>query len=548
MRTRLHLVIALVAVALLGTACFSPPGGGDPGGSANAAPQDVGPPQPGGIYRYGLPSDARSLDPHAQSSYNTHVAIGATYSKLVDWKTGPDVPYGTSEIEGDLAESWEVSEDGRTWTFHLRHGARFHDVPPVNGREFVAQDVLCTMQRIQELPGHQLNQISMVENITAPDDYTVVFQLSEPYAAFDTNLAGQFMWILPCEGTRGEFDLATQAIGTGPFVLEKWDRNRERVLTAHENYYEEGRPYLDGIHVSIVPDQASAIAALRTGKLDFLSSLSSDKAQVKQLMAQNPQLRVRNEQGNVQVRVYMNQEAEPFDDPRVRRAVALAVDRRSMLETIRSGGSLTGPITPSLFGGLPADRSAELQPYDPERAKALLAEAGFPDGFPATMIVTNGYGETVVREAQWVQQDLAKVGIEVTLDVQDYATYFTESWAKQNYQMGFGLQTPMQSADEYLSTEWLSSGSRNWYGIDDPELDRMIVEQRGMLDKAAREQALLEIQRYIVENVSNPVPLYVYDTQTVSAPYVHGSYPHPDYGSRHLKDVWLGPEAPGRTS
>ena len=145
--------------------------------------------------------------------------------------------------------------------------------------------------------------------------------------------------------------------------------------------------------------------------------------------------------------------------------------------------------------------------------------------------------QTVVREAQWAQQDLAEVGIQVELDVQDYATYFTESFAGKNYAMGFGLQTPMLAADEYLSSEWLSTGARNWYGIADPRLDRMISEQRGILDPAARLQTLLDIQRYIVENVSNPVPLYVYNGQSILAPYVHDVYPHPDYGTRHQADT-----------
>ncbi|MHA6616984.1 ABC transporter substrate-binding protein [Pseudonocardia sp. DLS-67] len=543
-----RLVIALVLVALLGSACFSAPGGGGSGASLDERrpQQDAGPPQPGGVFRYALPSDARSLDPHSQSSFNTHIAIGSTYSKLVDFKTGPDIPYGAPELEGDLAESWETSPDGRTWTFHLRHGVRFHDVAPVSGREFTSQDVLCTLQRIRELPGHQINQIAMVQDVTAPDPYTVVFQLAEPYAEFDTNLAGHFMWMLPCEGTRGEFDLATTAIGTGPYVLERWERDRERVLTAHPGYYVEGQPYIDRIEISIVPDQAAAIAAFRTGQTDFLSALTLDVAQAERLLAEDPEAVLQREQGLTQTRVYMNQEREPFDDVRVRRAVALAVDRQGMIDSIRAGGSPTAAVTPTLFGGLPSEEAVRLQPHDPERARALLAEAGFPQGFSTKMIITDGYGENVVREAQWVQQDLAEVGIQVELVVQDYATYFTESFAGKNYDMGYGLQTPMLSADEYLTGEWTSDGTRNWYGIADPALDQMIAAQRGELDRAAREQQLHDIQRYIIENVSNPVPLYVYDGLSIYAPYLHDVYPHPDYGTRHQARMWLGPEAPGR--
>jgi peptide/nickel transport system substrate-binding protein len=152
----------------------------------------------------------------------------------------------------------------------------------------------------------------------------------------------------------------------------------------------------------------------------------------------------------------------------------------------------------------------------------------------------------VVREAHWVQQALAEIGLRVELVVQDYATYFTESFAGKNYDMGYGLQTPMLSADEYLTGEWTSDGPRNWYGIADPQLDRMISEQRGELDRAARERQLHDIQRYIIENVSNPVPLYVYNGLSIYQSYLHDVWPHPDYGTRHQARIWLGPEAPGR--
>lgn len=533
--------------AFLAAGCFS--GGAQQQGTGGQGQEPTGDPVPGGTYRLALPSDAPSLDPHKESSYNTHITVGAVYSKLVDFRTGPDLPYGSMELEGDLAEEWEVSDDGRTWTFHLRRGVRFHDVAPVSGREFTADDVLATVQRIQELPGQQLYLIDMVESVDAPDDYTVVFTLSAPFAAFDQNMADHFMWILPREGIEGDFDLERQAIGTGPFVLDDWQQDQERTYVKHPDYYAAPKPYLDGAHVTIVPDQHALIAAFRTGKVDTLTGLSSQEDQVRALAQEDPDVRIGEEQALTGVILYVNQDVEPFDDIRVRRALSMAVDYQSMAQSLRpgdKGGAPSAPVTPTLFGGLPEEEVLKLQPYDPEQAKQLLAEAGHPDGFSATMITTNGYGETVLREAQWVQQDLEKVGIQVEIDVQDYATYFTQSYAPQNYEMGFGLQTPFLSADTILSSVWLSDGSRNWYGIDDPELDQMIRDQRGILDEAEREQALLEISRYIIENVSNPLVLYTYITMAVYAPHVKNHHTHPDYGQRHWASVWLSEDAPGR--
>ncbi|USQ80503.1 ABC transporter substrate-binding protein [Ornithinimicrobium faecis] len=545
-RSRTRLLIAGVAVVATTSACFGgasgQSGANDNAGSsasANLPEEDAGDPVPGGILEMATPSDARSLDPHREASYNTHGAIGSVYSRLTAFKTGEDVEYGTTEVEGDLAEEWEANEDSTEWTFHLREGVKFHNKPPVNGREFTSADVLCTIDRIQTLPGHQLTLISDVTDLAAPDDYTVTFSLASPNVDFDRVLANPFLVILPCEATEGDVDLDTDAIGTGAFVLDSWTRDRERVLSANPDYFIEDRPYLDGYHVTIMPDAQSQQAALRSGKLDLMAGLSIDARQVDTLLSQVEGLRLRQEGGSTQTRIYLNTNEEPFDDLNVRRAVALAIDREGMIEGLRAGGSLTGPVTPSFEGALTSEEVGELTPYDPEQAKELLAEAGFPDGFSAEMKVTDGYGGTVVKEAQWVQQDLAEVGIDVDIKMEDYATYYGDSWAQENYTIAYGLQTPMLSADEYLTSEYLSDGGRNWNGVDDPKLDEMIKEQRTITDAAERDAALQEIQRYIITEVAAPLSLYVYDGQTMLSGAVQGYYPHPDYSSREYMDIWL---------
>ncbi|WP_114908091.1 ABC transporter substrate-binding protein [Ornithinimicrobium murale] len=542
-RSRARLLIAGVAVVATTSACFGGAAGQsgsdstDP--SADQPQEDAGDPVAGGVLQMATPSDARSLDPHREASYNTHAAIGSVYSRLTAFKTGEDVEYGTTEVEGDLAEDWEANEDSTEWTFHLREGVTFHDKAPVNGREFTSADVLCTIERIQTLPGHQLGLISEVTDIAAPDDYTVTFTLASPNVDFDRVVANPFLVILPCEGTNEEFNLDTEAIGTGAFVLDEWSRDRERTLSANPDYFVEDRPYLDGYHVTIMPDAQSQTAALRSGKLQLMTGLSTDARAVDTLLSQVDGLRLRQEGGSTQTRVYLNVNEEPFDDLNVRRAVAHAIDREGMIEGLRAGGSLSGPVTPSFEGALSSEEVAELTPYDPELAKELLAEAGYPDGFSLEMKVTDGYGETVVKEAQWVQQDLAEVGIDVEIKIEDYATYYGDSWAQQNYVIAYGLQTPMLSADEYLTAEYLSDGGRNWNGVNDPKLDEMIQEQRTITDPVERDEKLQEIQRYIITEVSSPLSLYVYDGQTMISSDVQGYHPHPDYSSREYMNIWL---------
>lgn len=493
-------------------------------------------PKSGGTYTILTPADPDMLDPHRQSSIYTHMLAGLVYNKLVTYETGPDAAYTDYNVVPDLAERWEVSDDGKTYTFHLRE-AYWHDVEPVNGRQLTAQDVVSTMERIINLPGHQAALLSVVESIVAQDDQTVVFTLKQPFAPFLNFMANHFMWILPKEAIDGKVDLATDAIGTGPFVLEKWEDNVQATYKKNPNYYEEGKPYLDEIIYKVVPEQGSRIAAFRTGQADSIGGLSPEE--ITQLQKTNPNIKIFEALFATQEQLYMNMEREPFTDLRVRKAISMAVDRKSMVKAIYGGGETSGPVNPSLGDwALPLEEREKLLSYNPEEAKKLLAEAGYPNGFDTTMMVTNGYGEQLVRVAQWVAEDLRNVGINVEIEVVEYAAYFSEKWPNVDYDMGVGYQTYFQEPDEWLRTQLHTDGSRNWYNISDPELDKLLDEQRTILDVEKRKQYIYEIQRYVLENVVNPIPITTYYTKTPIQPYVRDSFPHASYGYGYLKDVW----------
>ena len=494
-------------------------------------------PKSGGTYTILTAADPDMLDPHRQSSIYTHMLAGLVYNKLVTYETGPDVAYTDYNVVPDLAERWEVSEDGKTYTFYLRE-AYWHDKEPVNGRQLTAEDVVATMERIINLPGHQAALLSEVDSIVAADAQTVVFTLKQPFAPFLNFMANHFMWILPKEAIDGEVDLVTDAIGTGPFVLEKWEDNVQATYKKNTNYYEEGKPYLDEIIYKVVPDQGTSIAAFRTGQADAISSLSPQE--LAQLQKTNPDIKIFEALFATQEQLYMNIEREPFTDLRVRKAISMAVDRKSMVKAIYGGGETSGPVNPSLGDwALSLEEREELLPYNPEEAKKLLAEAGYPNGFDTTMIVTNGYGEQLVRVAQWVAEDLRNIGINAELEIVEYAAYFSERWPNVDYDMGIGYQTYFQEPDEWLRTQLHTNGSRNWYNNSDPELDKMLDEQRTILDVEERKQYVYEIQRYVLENLMNPIPLTTYYTKTPRQPYVRDVYPHASYGYGYLKNVWL---------
>ena len=546
-------VSGAAAALMLIAGCSGTSGGGerasdpttDQDTTINGTLPDDGPPQDGGILRTNVAADAPTLDPHKSASYSVPSVVTSTvYSKLVEFKTSRDLPYGSMEVRPDLAESWEQSEDGLTWTFHLRKGVKYHNIAPVNGREFTSADVACTIDRIQNLPGVQKNLLDVVEKLETPDPYTAVFRMTVPYPTFDETMASFYMPMLPCEGTRGEFNLAEQAIGTGPFILQRWDRKVEQDFVKNPDYFIAGKPHLDGFKVVVMADPASAIAAMRTGELDYTTSVN--ETLLPSVVGSNPELVVRNYLVFGPNQIMFNQDKPPFNDYRVRKAIAMAFDRNGMGEQFYDGHyRVAGPIPSTLFGGLPADEAEELIPYDPEGAKKLLAEAGYPNGLNVQMLTTDGYSPQFLNQAQWVQQDLKDIGVNVELKVIDYASYFSAFGAK-DYDIGWGLSTAFLTADEWLQALYMSDGPRNWFGTNDPKLDQMITEQRSTLDKNEREQKLLEINRYILENVLSPFMGIQYSSLLTQHPWVHNLYLHPAYSRSYLTDVWLDPDAPTR--
>lgn len=544
-RFRRRGAVCAAVLALLAAGCS---GGSDgdsshPDSSHRPDTPDAGPAQPGGIYTTNAITDAVTLDPQKTTSAYTQQAVsGMVYSKLLEFATGRDIPYGSMEVRGDLAEDWSHSDDFTSWTFTLRHGVKFQNIAPLNGRELTADDVVCTVNRGQTLIGSSAADIlKLVGSVSAPDKYTVQFTLTEPFVAFDQTAANPYLSILPCEGTSGGFDLTSQAIGTGPFILSEWKRDQERTYTNPE-YFVSGRPYLDGVRVIILKDPAAAVAGFRSGELDTINGVSETLLPT----IESDDVHVSRQYQLNGVYIGINVAAKPFDDIRVRRAVQMAWDRKGQAEAFGSeGAQLSGPINPHLDGGLSEDEQDELMPYDPEQAKKLLADAGYPDGFETEMAMTNAYGPDVVNGVQWVQQDLAKIGINVTLKQYDYPTLL-QVFAAKEYSIGYNPMGVFLTPDEVLDVTYASTGSRNRFSTNDATLDKMIREQRSIADAAERTEALKEISRYIVTDVATPIMGYTSDAVSVQKPYVHDYWPHPEYSQVFITDMWLGAEAPGR--
>lgn len=505
-----------------------------------AVAQDT--PQPGGSVTINVHGDAPNFDPLASTEFAVHSRLGLAMNRLVEWATGDGIGYGEFVPKPALAESWEVSDDGLTYTFHLRPGVVWQDVEPVSGRAFTSADVLATYEAILA-GGVQKGLLSSVGSITAPDDLTVVIALKRPNVTLLQSLAHQNMWILPQEAFSDGYDRSSLVIGTGPWILTGNEAGVATHFVRNPTYFgrdAEGRqlPYLDAVEITPLKDLNARILAFRAGQVDIWFG-PLNLTQMAQLKQQVPGLQDIQTIANTQTELFLNPAFAPFADIRVRQAVNLAIDRLAMGEVVRGGGAIGGVVGPALAAQtLPeAERIALYGTPDPDRARELLTEAGYADGFSFEFTVLN-YGEEMVREAEWIQQDLAQIGIDAQIKLVDQVA--GQALAKErDFEGLFLIMSPLAEADEYFATHYLPAGNRNYGAIDDPALTALIEKQRTIADPEVRREKIYEIQRYVHDNVQTMLPIWAATLLHPAQARVHGWRPMMTQGFPSLPEVWV---------
>ncbi|BDG60670.1 ABC transporter substrate-binding protein [Caldinitratiruptor microaerophilus] len=415
--------IVLASALLLGSlaGCTRPASQGaetKPGQGAGST-TEAGQKATGKTIVVGLQAEPTNLDPAQISDYNSSRAADGMFDRLVRFKDG------STELEPGLAESWDISQDGLVYTFHLRKGVKFHD-----GTEFNADAVKFSIER-QIDPNHPYHNtgefayadftFGKVKEVRIKDPYTVEIELKEPYAPFLSNLAIHAASIVSPEAVKkyGK-DFTKHPVGTGPFRFVRWTPGVEVVLEKNPEYW-KGAPKIDQvIYRPVIEDQAR-LTEFEAGQLDFIVGIPpEDLARLKQ----NPQYEVQEQPGMHVWYVVLNATKPPFDNPKVRQAVNYAVNRKAIVEQLlRSTGVLaTGPLPPVVWG---YTKDVPQYPYDPEKAKQLLAEAGYPNGFSAEFWVPeSGSGMQQPREmATAIQADLQAVGIQTRIQTFEWGTY-----------------------------------------------------------------------------------------------------------------------------
>jgi peptide/nickel transport system substrate-binding protein len=506
-------------------------------------------PKRGGTLRMAV-REAPNLDPHLSVSFLTHSYISLAYSQLVRFPNGPEQKHPADfSIVPDLAERWEYKTP-TTLVFHLRKGVKFHNKPPVNGREVTADDVKYSLERFMARSGFR-SRFEPVQSVDVLGPHTVQITLKEPYAPFLNHLANPtFTAILPREAEEAfkDFNRPEAVIGTGPFVLKSYDKGVRAVWERNPDYFMKGLPYLDGVVMEITPDASARLSLLRAGRVELGHIWAwSSPEQGKSLQQTNPEMVVTPTQVIGQGYIYMRTDQPPFNDIRVRRAISLAIDRKAWNDALLYGEGCidSGPVPCAMRDWkLDADkiepaRAKYLVGHDLQEAKKLLAEAGHARGFTTPAFHWPGYAPPWRSYYELVVDNLSKIGITAELKPEEYGKYISTTYLGKYEKMAIGPVTPFTEVDDFLFGGFYPEQPNNRAHVADAELNKLLVAQRRELDEGKRREIIHEIQRYLADKA-----YYVYlpnSPQYIShPPYVKGFKHHDGYGlGMRLVFTWL---------
>jgi peptide/nickel transport system substrate-binding protein len=504
-------------------------------------------PTRGGILRV-RGYDAPNFDPHLALNFKQSNTLSFVYSKLVRFKVGAGVPPGVFTIEPDLAERWEEPDD-LTMVFYLRRGVRWHNVPPVNGREFSAEDVKFTFDRfLGEKANPHRFAFEPVDRVEVVDRYTARFRLKEPFVWLLHMLASPWAsWIVARESVEKHGDLRKPeaAIGTGPFVLTRYEPNVKTVFRRHPDYYRTGQAYVDGVDWLVMEDDAAGLAAYRTGQLDCgpWHWWTVRQPDLDGLKKTHPNLAYQDFVSNVTNLIYMRTDKPPFSDVRVRRAISHAVDRQAIIDAVYFKGEPTGAVGRGLADwSLRVDQlgsSAAYYRHDAREARRLLAEAGFPGGLKTTLTFTGGFGNDLVDAVQLAQRQLKQAGIEAELKQQEFGAYAATTALGKYEGMAMGPFGIAFDPHVQLYSTYIPGQPRNVGHVNDGRMNGMLKEQMRIKDVETRRRLVFDIQRYAAEQ---QYYVYLYSVGTTASwqPYVKNYAPTPsfDFGNRAAA-LWL---------
>lgn len=500
----------------------------------SSAPQNST--QTGGTFIFGRGADSTSLDPINVTDGESFIVTEQIFNTLVDYK--PD----STEVIPSLAKSWTNSEDGLTWTFTLQEGVKFHD-----GTDFDAEAVVYNFNRWMDpkhpqhkgdfgyyaymFGGFKGDQGHVIKEVVAKDKYTVEFHLNFPQAPFLNNLAmSPFGIASPAAIEKYGEKFGENPVGTGPFKFVEWKKGDSITLEKNPNYWKPGLPKLDKVIFRSIPDNSNRYTALKNGEIDLMTGLNPEDAQS---VKENPKLQLFLRPSMNVGYLAFNTKVKPFDDPRVRQALNMTVNKKEIIDSFFAGLAepAVNPMPPSLWG-----YNDEIQDYpvDLEKAKTLLAEAGYPNGFETDlwyMSEPRDYMPNGQKVAEVLQADFAKIGVKVKLVTFDWITYLDKTGKGEHPMAMLGWTGDNGDPDNFLyvlldkdNTRTPDAGNIAFYVND--QLHEILIKAQRSTNQEERIALYKEAQKIIHEDAPW-IPL-VHSTPPIAAiKEVKGYIPHP---------------------
>ncbi|HTE86380.1 MAG TPA: ABC transporter substrate-binding protein, partial [Dehalococcoidia bacterium] len=539
-RRRLGTLTAGAGAAALLSACAGGRGAGPAPPSTAGLPSR---PRTGGTLNLQLIADFFDFDSSlGGKTVPNPNATTLAYDSLLGFQQGPGVDYEKTTIIGNLATKWETP-DAATFTFHLGPGLKFSSAAPLNGCALTSADVKWSFEyasRTGALKGTKLPQgqfgymFEGLQGIEAPDDTTIVVRFATPFAPFLSYATTYGTQIVPHEIYDQDGSFSKQIAGCGPMQLDVSGSQHGSRWTFKRNpgYLVSGQPYLDGANYLVFKDMETMYAAFQTHQLDILKAVVDHD--VKSVVAANPnavrqQALDPNSQG-----LYMSATHPPFNDMRVRQAVALAINRDEFDKTLGAGeGDWPMPAaTPDLWS---ASETKQILRYDPQQAKKLLADAGYPNGLKIDLMFASGKDDAT--EAQLLQAQLKAAGIDLAIQQVDAATKSSREHGA-DYTMDMHAFPIFGDLDSRLYGSYHSKGTANQQRINDPKLDTLIDAQRREPDATKRRDLLRAATKYIAENAVD-VSMFRQTINTFWQPYVKNYADNWQQYNFNIPNVWV---------
>jgi peptide/nickel transport system substrate-binding protein len=505
-------------------------GGRAAGAAVRRAPARQGEPKPGGTLSVATSTDPVGLDPMISSAYSTALITEHVYGSLMQYDKA------LNEVQPDLAESVEISDDKLLYTFKLRSGVKWHD-----GQPFTADDVKFSIERQKNPDTGSPNayMYSEVADVKVVDPATVEVSFNKVQGPFLAFMASPWASMVPKHVVEEKGDLQTTMVGTGPFKFVSYEPGKSVKLVKNPDYYVSGQPLVDELDIVFISDNTSRLNAVLTKQVDLCQELA--KKDYKQLSGMPGVQAIALESGSCNwAYIGMNCSKPPFDNPLVRQAVANAKNRQAIANNVMFGLAipLTGGIVPKWSWAY----SEGLELYSPtpnvEKAKSLLTEAGFPNGFDTTIKVSPAYSD-LAGEAAIDQESLKAVGINAQIVNLEWGTFINDVFGNNDFDMQVcGWGGPFIDPDEFLYPEFHSKQGFNPHLFADDEVDKLLEQGRTTFEREDRKAVYAKAQ----ERIFTLAPVAAgTNNRLVQAQqdYVQGFTPLPTGMMRWLRETWL---------